>query len=456
MKDRRGTLALLALAALLLCFDAGARGLATNDEARFPMLARDMLRHGTWLVPRLGDTPYLNKPPLEAWLIALVSWPVGAVTQATAVWPSLLAGLGIVLTTWWIGARLWSGAVGLTAGFIVLTMHGVFTLARTPMPDIVLGLAITGAMAAFVAAEFLGRARALMLCWTLLALGFLAKGPAAFLGLGVLAVYALFAGEGSRLHRLGRLRGAVAIAPMIAPWWIVAFASRGTQFVQDSVAHDWLGWFQPFAHPGVRTVLTPLEQVVDITLPWAPLLLVALVVVRGRDTQPRGAVAFLLAWLGVVFVIVALSHQQRMRYYLPLCPPAALLIAVWYQGLRVRGRALAGWAVAAAVVVGLVVWQVRDDAGQNALTDLGGVATSGPPLYTLGVPNLVAAFYLDRPATSLDAPRRGGLAAGEYLVEDRALPAWPAGCAAERVGGGLANGRPFVALRVAPPGCAER
>src|SRR5437660_382191 len=83
--------------------------------------------------PRLGDTPYLNKPPLVAWLIALVSWPAGGVTQSTAIWPSLAAALGIVLVTWWIGRRLWDQAVGLTAGFVVLTMHGVFTQARTAM-----------------------------------------------------------------------------------------------------------------------------------------------------------------------------------------------------------------------------------------------------------------------------------------------------------------------------------
>src|SRR5437762_12871646 len=103
---KRGVVALAGVGALLLFFDVGARVLASNDEARFAVLARDILRHGTWLLPRLGETPYLNKPPLVAWLIALASWPTGEVTQSTAVWPSLLAALGIVLVTWWIGRRL--------------------------------------------------------------------------------------------------------------------------------------------------------------------------------------------------------------------------------------------------------------------------------------------------------------------------------------------------------------
>ena len=62
----------------------------TNDEARFPLLARDILTHGHWILPRLNDVPHLDKPPLLAWLIALASWPGAAVTQASAALPSLV------------------------------------------------------------------------------------------------------------------------------------------------------------------------------------------------------------------------------------------------------------------------------------------------------------------------------------------------------------------------------
>ena len=457
---KRGVLALGGVGALLLFFDVGARVLATNDEARFAVLARDILRHGTWLVPWLGDTPYLNKPPLVAWLIALASWPTGGVTQSTAVWPSLLAGLGIVLVTWWIGRRLWDQAVGLTAGFVVLTMHGVFTQARTTMPDIVLCLAMTGAMAAFVAAEFGARPRMMLVCHLLLAVGFLAKGPAALLGLVVIAVHGLVTREGPWLRRLTRLQGAVAIVPVIAPWWLIAAASRGAGFVQDTVVTDWLAWFQPSGRVNASGLLTPLAQTLAIVLPWSPLLLIAVVAaVRARHRLPAGAAAFLLVWLAVIFAIVALSREQRMRYYLPLCPAAALLIAVWYHRILARRRALVGWAAAAAVVVGLVTWQLRDDARHNATTSfstLAAVLDRGDlPLYTFGVPSLVAAFYLDRPVQALDAVPldRARLAPGYFLVDDRALGTWPRGCAVDLVGDGAANGRRFSLLRLAPPGC---
>jgi 4-amino-4-deoxy-L-arabinose transferase-like glycosyltransferase len=457
--DKRGVGTLAAGAALLLCFDAGTRVLATNDEARFAVLARDVLEHGTWLVPRLGDTAYLNKPPLVAWLIALVSWPAGGVTQATAVWPSLVAALSVVLATWWIGRRLWDQAVGLTAGFLVLTMHGLFTHARTAMPDLVLCLAMTGAMAAYGAAGFGARPRPMLLCHLLLALGFLAKGPAALLGLLVIAAHGLATGKDPWPQRLAPLRGAAVIPLVIAPWWLAAVHSRGAGFVHETVVTDWLEWFRPLATLNAHALLWPFVQVLEVALPWSVLLPLALVALaRARDRQPD--VAFPLAWLGVVFAVVALSHQQRMRYYLPLCPAAALLLAVWYHRVLGGRRRLVGWAAAAAVVAGLVVWQVRDDARHNAATDLrsaGAAAARGDlPLYTLGVPNLVMSFYFDRPVRAVDpASLAGGLLApGYFLVDEHARASWPAGCLAERLGGGAASGRPFSVLRVAPPGCA--
>src|SRR5262245_65517075 len=61
--------------AALFGFDLGRRVLATNDEARFPVMARDILAHGHWLLPETSSGPMLNKPPLHAWLIALAAWP---------------------------------------------------------------------------------------------------------------------------------------------------------------------------------------------------------------------------------------------------------------------------------------------------------------------------------------------------------------------------------------------
>ena len=87
-----------ALGAAVLTFNFGSRLLLTNDDTRFPVLARDALINGHWLVPALPDgTLHLVKPPLAAWLIAFASWPAGQVSVRTAILPSLLAAIGYAL-----------------------------------------------------------------------------------------------------------------------------------------------------------------------------------------------------------------------------------------------------------------------------------------------------------------------------------------------------------------------
>ena len=200
-------------------------------------------------------------------------------------------------------------------------------------------------------------------------------------------------------------------------------------------------------------------------MPWSPLVLIALVAaVRAARHAPADDLAFVLVWAGVVFVIIALSEQQRMRYYLPLCPPAALLVAVWYRRLFAPKRAAlgvgVGLATAAAVAIALVTWQRADNTRHNALLDLGALRASTAqearqPIYALGVPELPLAFYLDRPVVPVRGVDAGSpLAPGYVVVDDRALARWPSGCASDPIAAGAVNGRRFSVLRLAPPGCA--
>ncbi len=88
-----------------------------------------------------------------------------------------------------------------------------------------------------------------------------------------------------------------------------------------------------------------------------PLIVVQAVrALRGRGGE-RDTVQLLLTWGAVTFVAVALSAQQRVRYYLPLLTPVALLTGWWLAGVIVRHRAVARvpWGVYAAVGGALAV-----------------------------------------------------------------------------------------------------
>src|SRR5438552_18535240 len=106
----------------------------------------------------------------------------------------------------------------------------------------------------------------------------------------------------------------------------------------------------PVGHWRWRVITEPIGQTLSILLPWSPLLPFAVVSAVGMEAKTRVRKAtLLLVWLGVVFVLVGASAQQRMRYYLPLGPPAALLMPVWYHQLTLRHRKVLGMTLAALV-----------------------------------------------------------------------------------------------------------
>lgn len=85
---RLALVGILALAVLLPMIPAGRRVLWGSNEARYPLLARDILDHGRWLVPQLRGHLYLNKPQLFVWAIAIASLPGGRVSRVPRSRPS--------------------------------------------------------------------------------------------------------------------------------------------------------------------------------------------------------------------------------------------------------------------------------------------------------------------------------------------------------------------------------
>ena len=333
-------------AAVLGLVDVGARTLTNNDEARFPVLAQFILSGGDWLVPSLNGAPYVNKPPLLAWAIAAASWPAGRVTQLTAVIPCVLAGVITVIVVYRLGRELWNPTTGRYAAAVAATTQGLFVYSRIPMPDML--LTAFGALSLWALHRM--RRRRPGLAWlafyAALAGGFWTKGPAGLLPLAVALGYALLR---RRVEPLGWLRlvpGLLVLGALLAPWSLAA-ALREADATHRTVAVDYLLWYVP-QHLSIMTLLTPLEHVISVMLPWAWLAPFALYdawrVRRGRGAE-RDAVVLVLVWSGAVFVMLALSHQQRVRYYVPLVPPLSLLLGWWLGAAVVQRRKLSLWRV---------------------------------------------------------------------------------------------------------------
>jgi 4-amino-4-deoxy-L-arabinose transferase-like glycosyltransferase len=352
----RPLLWLTAAALLMVTIDLGRGVLSTNDEVRFAVLGQDILARGSWIFPELNGVIYHNKPPLLAWLVALTSWPVGHVTQLTAALPSALAGLGTALMIFGLGCRLFGAEAGWFAALAAISTQGFYMYARLPMPDMLLTLFITVALAMFWP-MLRGRPGAWWMgFYGFTAAAFWAKGPAGLLPLAVALVCVLVCRRPGAWRDLRLPHGLALLLMITAPWWLPE-ALSGHAEVRKVVLVDYLWWYVP-RNPGAAALAAPVQQIFGILFPWVlvvPAVLVQAVRVAREERGQEGAgILFLLLWATVLLVFVGISQQQRLRYYLPLVAPVSLLIGWWAATLTrrapARGIPWRAYAVAGAVL----------------------------------------------------------------------------------------------------------
>ena len=164
-----------------------------------------MVESGDWLTPYYNYEPRFEKPVLYYWLAAGAYLAAGPSPGAARL-PSALAGLGLVLVTFYC-ARRWCGETeALLAGVIAATSAAGIAMAHQALPDLPLAFFVTAAV------------------WTAL-VGLFddprgAPAPPSllpWLAASALAAAARRAHEGARGSRAGRRRAAADRAAGMAP-----------------------------------------------------------------------------------------------------------------------------------------------------------------------------------------------------------------------------------------------
>ena len=125
---------LLALAIVLL--GLGNYGLYEPHEGHFAMVGREMVLRDDWIT--LNGAPYLNKPPLLYWLIAMSTTVLGTNEFAARLPIGLVGWLGIVITWKW-SRQLWGIKFGRIAASMLSVTLGWFIFTHQILIDVLLG-----------------------------------------------------------------------------------------------------------------------------------------------------------------------------------------------------------------------------------------------------------------------------------------------------------------------------
>ena len=382
--------------------------LMDDVDAVQAQIARNMLQSGDWVTARLNGIAYLEKSPMNYWMVA-ASFAVFGVHDWAARLPLAL----MVVALCWVTLRFGKWAFGTDAGFhsglVLSTSIGLFLFTRILIPDATLTLTIALAMWCFLRALEPDERKTGL--WALLlavfvGIGFLLKGLIAILfPAGAALVYMavtrqLFSRDAWR--RLHPFSGSIIVLAITVPWLILATLRNppSFDFTLRSVPGQYHGFFwfyfinehllrflnlrYPRDYNTVPRLWFWFLHVVWL-FPWS-FYFPAAVRLGYRPVDRAGRTRLLaLCWAGFVMTFFSFSTTQEY-YSLPIYPALALLLgsAMTPEGVWIkRGtKALCVVAAALVVVIAAILWQVWTLPSPG---DISAALVQHPELYTLSL-----------------------------------------------------------------------
>ena len=367
-----------------------------------------MIQRGDYVVPYFNDQPRLDKPPLTYWA-QTASYRIFGQNDFAARFPSAVAAALIALSISAFGFRIGGERVGWQAAIIFTLCLQTFIHAKAAVADMWLALFVSTAH--WSGFELLwdgftnsqhqtGHIKHRISHWWFLfyislALGFLAKGPIAWVPLLTVASTIFYAPNLQLGRRFKFVRGILLTLAIVGTWGIPALIQTHGEFLRIGIgrhviarslgAMEGHGWNSL----GGYLLLLPFYFVTVFVsfFPWSikvPAILKK--TWRERDDIDR----YLLAGIAIIFLIFSLIKTKLPHYTLPAFGLLALLLARHWPGQAAFSQARPG---------------VR-----NRRSLFGTLAVTTACVWfaiALGVPPLVARFF---PAYQLFQVSRASLA----------------------------------------------
>lgn len=349
-------LGVVLLSAIVIAVPAGRRPFWSSDEARYALLGQDVLERGQWLVARLRDQPYLNKPQLFFWSVAVVSLPFGKVSEATAAIPPVIASLVGVLGVMAIGCLLWGWWTAAIAGLVLVTTPFHFEMSHQVLPDLMLNAWLVWALYFLLRAQRGGwRLGPLLAFYACLTGGLLSKGPQALAALAAAGAAVAVTDGVAGLRRMRPLMGGALMLASAAVVWLGPYSQASSgQFGNRVLVGHYLTWYL------LGPMLSRLGALATPFLAFLPWMLFVAAAPFWWRQSPSPDRRRIIAWTASLWVLAAVSGNARARYLLPVFPGLALLTAEFLtapvtgralRALRVASYSAAGVAVVTAVVI---------------------------------------------------------------------------------------------------------
>lgn len=312
--------------------------LVDRDEPRFAEASREMIERGDYIVPHFNNQLRLDKPPLAYWA-QVASYRMLGENDLAARFPSAVAAALVAMSILAWGTRIGSERVGWFAAIIFTLSLQTFLHAKAAVADMWLVLFMTTAQrAAWQLIEYRESniqqrpTKWWWLFYTSLALGFLAKGPIAWMPLLTVASTIFYAPNSELMGRFKFVRGIALMLAIVALWGIPALIQTHGEFLRIGIGRHVIGrsFGAMEGHGanslGIYLLLLPFYFVTVFIsfFPWSVKLPSLYKRLRARRDDIDN---FLISGAAIIFIIFSLVKTKLPHYTLPAFGLLALLLA---------------------------------------------------------------------------------------------------------------------------------
>ncbi len=343
----------------------------SKGEPREAIVAVSMLQQGNWILPvSVGaDIPY--KPPMLAWLIAILGWLNGGhVTEFLSRLPSALAATAMILCVFRFYCRRTTVGLGVLTAFITMTAFEVHRAATSCRVDMLLCCFTVLAILAMARhwEQNPGRWRLPWVGILMMSLAVLTKGPVGMiLPCLVIGVWRLIQRDPFWHTFITLALSGLAALVLPALWYVAAYRMGGDEFLRLAVEENFGRFTGQMSYDSHKNGLWYYFAMLPAGMaPWTLLALISLfawrkfrygiLTLKWRNTvndDPAGLLA--LCACVIVFVFYCVPQSKRGVYLLPMYPFLAYWLAFyirWLSWKTTRVLKAFGWIVS---ILGVVV-----------------------------------------------------------------------------------------------------
>jgi len=327
----QNVLRLFIIAALTLFaffFGLDAFGLLNNNDGLYAQIAREMLDSGNWVIPHLNDAPYIEKPPLLYWLIAL-SYSLFGISEFSARLVPALSGFLLCLScTVFLQKLRYRKSVEITP-LVFISCMGFILFSRMIFFDVLFTLLFSLSIMFFYLWWLFAQKISLRLSYIFLAFAVLTKGLLAIILAGTIVglFFLAFLRNSERFFAFLDPIGLLLFCCIAIPWHILAH-QQDPDFLHFYFVNEHFYRFLDMREPRDYYRGPVYYYVHRLLLYLMPLTLLG-VLFRKRITIEKSLFSFLLIWFITIFIFFSMSKAKANYYIVAAFPPLLIMASIY-------------------------------------------------------------------------------------------------------------------------------